>query len=261
MRNHSNEKPSHNGRATRDRSNQRNPLAVKKPQHSQIHQAGPQSRWGGAPGPRRRRDAMPGAEGLPVPALTVRRLRDQQSACNTQAAWRGPERNSNHTFPPTSAVGAQQAPGEQWPACNSSSPWSGGHALRGQRDSRYTEILREGSTQPQPRVQHFPAGGRGWISEVQGNGSRQSGPAPWSREVSSSLCPVSPGNLMAVGGLPGPHQGRVLATKPSGGHSQRELPEKRTRPCTGLPSGPGRSRKRKKRRKKWAGGCGSFLVA
>ena len=202
MRNHCNEKPAHNRRATRDCSNQRNPRAVKKPQHSQ----------------KIKQDCRDGREELLVPegggmlcreqrvflswALTMRRVGDQQSACNTQAAWRGPGRNSTHTFPPATAVGAQQVPGEQWPACNSSSPWSGGDALRGQRDSCYTEILREGSTQPQPRVQRFPAEGRGWISEVRGNGSRQSGPAPWSREVSSSLCPVSPGNLMAEGAFP-----------------------------------------------------------
>lgn len=70
----------------------------------------------------------------------------------------GPRGASTHTLPLPTGVGAQQVPGEQWPACNSSSPRSGGDALRGQR-AHVILRLSGGDTQPQSRVQHFLAGG------------------------------------------------------------------------------------------------------
>ena len=134
----------------------------------------------------------------------------------------GPRGASTHTLPLPTGVGAQQVPGEQWPACNSSSPRSGGDALRGQR-AHVILRLSGGDTQPVPR----PAlPGRGWVSEARGHESGHSGASLWSREVSSSQCPVSPGNPVAVGGFPDLTRHTWLATKPSGGPSQRERPDK-----------------------------------
>ena len=62
--------------------------------------------------------------------------------------------------------------GEQRPVCQGSSPLSGGDALRGQRDSCCTAILRESNIQPQPSVPSASLQGTGGVTEIWEMGTR-----------------------------------------------------------------------------------------
>lgn len=111
----------------------------------------------------------------------------------------GAPRGSTHTLPPPTGVGAQQVPGEQWPACKSSSPWSGGDTLRGQRAHVILRLSGEGTPSLSPVSSTFWQGvGIGGLREQE----QARGASLWSRQVSSTRCPVSPANLVAVGGFP-----------------------------------------------------------